>query len=215
MNGRVELVLRLTALCSLLVLGCAKQEDARSSAPRPSPERPSVTVPVAQAEPEPLTAPSGSTAARSAPLTLAPDAFVRELRTKLAASEVADAKSMCLRAPEGVDCSYGLAGGFDLTLSPAFSAKQVIALFEWRRAYGVSGDAHQRRFSIRLFTQQLDPKRIASEAPTVGGYRVDAILTARPVGPLPGLAAGASPAYDLEKYAAEVGEIHFTPQPAP
>lgn len=107
--------------------------------------------------------------------------------------------------------------GFTVELAAPVDATALARRFGWQGPYAVSGDVMQRDFSIRLYTRELaDPhgRRIATEAPRFGVYRVDARLLERPHGPLPGVSAGASPAYDLTTYAAQVQRIAFTHEPA-
>ena len=80
-----------------------------------------------------------------------------------------------------------------------------------QRAYLVSGDVHQVAFSVRVWTKDLeDPhrKRIATNFPKAGPWLLDA-RGPRPAGDLPGIAAGASPAYGLDKYDTPLESFEF------
>jgi len=87
-----------------------------------------------------------------------------------------------------------------LTLAPPRPVRELIADWQVARPYAVSGDVHQRSWSVYAWTADLeDPynTRIATELPRFGRWHVEAQLAARPAGPLPAVVSGASPAYDL------------------
>jgi hypothetical protein len=99
----------------------------------------------------------------------------------------------------------------------AFAAPiPALALCEamgWQRPYALSTDVHQTGWKIRLWVADLaDPfgPRIHTRPPRLGIWAVIAQLSNRPQGALPALSAGASPAYDLHVYAADITmlEIH-------
>lgn len=102
-------------------------------------------------------------------------------------------------------------------LAEPVPAARVIELLALGKPRGVSGDVHQRSWSIHLETATLeDPygPRIATQPPRYGSWEVAAYLDDRPRGPLPEVSAGASPAYDLEKTTATVThlEIRYRPE---
>ena len=91
------------------------------------------------------------------------------------------------------------------------SARELAGVMGLQRAYLVSGDVHQFTFSLRVWTKDLeDPhrKRIATDFPKAGPWLLDA-RGSRPAGDLPGVASGASPAYDLERYDTPLESFEF------
>ena len=99
----------------------------------------------------------------------------------------------------------------------AFAAPVAAAPFceamGWQRPYALSTDVHQTRWTIQLWMTDLDDAyrpRIHTRYPTVGHWAVIPQLTGRPQGTLPALHAGASPAYDLQTYTADIAviEVH-------
>jgi hypothetical protein len=78
----------------------------------------------------------------------------------------------------------------------------------WSRPYAISTDVHQNSWSIHLRTADLDDRmgrpRIATDLPRLGKWAVRSFLKNRPAGKLPNLTSGASPAYDLWEFDAEV-----------
>lgn len=94
-----------------------------------------------------------------------------------------------------------------LTFPAPIPASALCETMGWARPYALSGDAEQRRWHVQLWVADLaDPygQRIHTRRSEVGAWSVTAWLTGRPAGPLPGVAAGASPAYDLATYPASV-----------
>lgn len=97
-----------------------------------------------------------------------------------------------------------------LTLPAPIPAGPLCEALDWARPYALSGDVEQRRWHIQLWVADLaDPygQRIHTRRPEVGAWSVTAWLAGRPAGPLPGVAAGASLAYDLATYPASVTVI--------
>jgi hypothetical protein len=87
-----------------------------------------------------------------------------------------------------------------LTFDPPGDAVALCRTWAIERPVAISPDVHQRSWIVHEAGESLpDPygPRIASSAPTAGPYRVTIELDGRPAGPLPGVSAGASPAYDL------------------
>jgi hypothetical protein len=90
------------------------------------------------------------------------------------------------------------------------SATPFCEAMGWQRPYALSTDVHQRRWTIQLWVADLaDPygPRIHTRYPSLGAWAVIPQLTDRPQGTLPSLHAGASPAYDLRVYAADIVSI--------
>lgn len=76
----------------------------------------------------------------------------------------------------------------------------------------VSGDVHQQSWSLMVGGDPIPDSygpRIAASDLLVGRWRVRARLSARPEGPLPGVVAGASPAYDVTERGGEVVELEI------
>jgi hypothetical protein len=95
-----------------------------------------------------------------------------------------------------------------LVVDPPVDARALCRSWGIVRPVAVSGDVHQRRWSVEVAGEELpDPhqRRIASRPFRVGRWDVRLELVARPPGGLPDLVAGASPAYDVIERG---GEIH-------
>jgi hypothetical protein len=95
-------------------------------------------------------------------------------------------------------------------LDPAVDVRWLSEAWSIDAPVGVSGDVHQQRWHLRVAGAELpDPygHRIASHPPTAGRWDLDALLTGRPVGPLPNVSSGASPAYDLRTTGGSVASI--------
>lgn len=77
----------------------------------------------------------------------------------------------------------------------------------WNRPYAYSSDVHQNNWWMELWEADLkDPHgvRIALESPKIGRWRIRLALSGQPSGELPKTSAGASPAYDLRRYKADI-----------
>ena len=99
-----------------------------------------------------------------------------------------------------------------LTFSSPIPAGTLGEAMGWARPFALSGDVSQRSWHIRLWAADLaDPygPRIHAVLPSLGVWSVTAWLTGRPAGQLPGVAAGASPAYDLTTYLASVTTLEL------
>ena len=97
-----------------------------------------------------------------------------------------------------------------IAFAAPISAQAWCEALDWDRPYALSTDVHQTRWQIHLWVSDLaDPygQRIHTHAPQLGGWVVIPQLTGRPQGALPTVYAGASPAYDLRCYAADVVSI--------
>lgn len=106
--------------------------------------------------------------------------------------------------------------GWMLIFQEPIDAAVLAREFGWTRPYAISGDVHQRSWEIEIFVTDLtDPynRRISTAQPRVGPWLVRASLVGRPEGPVPALVSGASPAYDLTRYAAKVSRVGFTKAP--
>ncbi|MBK8459176.1 MAG: hypothetical protein IPL43_02285 [Micropruina sp.] len=119
--------------------------------------------------------------------------------------------------------SHELRVGADHLISPIPSirlglARSVDARFlcrEWGVPWpvAVSGDVHQMRWGIVVGgAELLDPyqQRITVEPFLVGCWQLRPLLTGRPPGPVPGLVAGASPAYDVTERGGRVALIEVS-----
>lgn len=94
-----------------------------------------------------------------------------------------------------------------LTFPAPLPAGALCEAMGWAQPYALSADVSQRRWHIQLWVADLaDPygPRIQTRRPEAGPWSVTTWLTGRPAGPLPGVAAGASPAYNLATYQASV-----------
>jgi len=99
-------------------------------------------------------------------------------------------------------------------LATGINASQAAGYMGFARPYAISGDVHQTQWFIMMFASVLSSgatQRIATETPHIGTWDVRLFLDGRPAGALPAIVAGASPAYDLQHYAATVVMIEFSP----
>lgn len=97
-----------------------------------------------------------------------------------------------------------------LTFPEPLPAEVLCEAMGWARPYALSGDVSQRRWHIQLWVGGLaDPhaQRIATRRPEIGSWVITAWLAGRPADPLPGVVAGASPAYDLATYPASIATL--------
>ncbi|MBL9105993.1 MAG: hypothetical protein JNL82_34040 [Myxococcales bacterium] len=104
------------------------------------------------------------------------------------------------------------ADGFGVKLDPPIDAAELARKFAWTTPFAVSGDAQQKTFAVQLSKGEVEGskgKRIATEFPRFGPFRVEARLVARPEGKPPKISAGASPAYDLTSYKGNVNWLFF------
>lgn len=100
----------------------------------------------------------------------------------------------------GVETARRLGGDVAVTLVPPVDAAELCRAWGLERPVAVSGDAHQRTWTILLAGDEVpDPhgRRITARRVRAGAFTVDAELTGRPRGPLPEVVFGASPAYDV------------------
>jgi len=98
-------------------------------------------------------------------------------------------------------------------LDPPIDARSLCAAWGIDCPVAVSGDVHQRSWCIRIAGDALsDPhnRRIAVAPLLVGRWEVDLRLAGRPAGELPGVVAGASPAYNLLEREAGIIRMEVT-----
>lgn len=110
------------------------------------------------------------------------------------------------------EVTQGVADGFAVKLDPATEAAEIIKNFAWVDAYAVSGDVEQKLFSVHLRKGEVEGskgKKLVTEYPRFGPYRVEARLVERPKGKAPKLVSGASPAYKLADHAGSVQWLFF------
>lgn len=101
-------------------------------------------------------------------------------------------------------------------LAAPIDAAQVVALLGWTDVHVNSGDVHQRSWHLVERTEDIDDpygRRIAARVPRYGEWELEVAVTGRPAGPLPGISAGAAPAYPLDRYTAEVQRITIRTPP--
>ena len=94
-----------------------------------------------------------------------------------------------------------------IALANPLPAAKVSAALAFARPYGVSWDVHQREWHLVLWQADVPDSyrtRIHTEPPRFGQWKIDFRLSSRPSGDLPGVASGASPAYDLTQASATV-----------
>lgn len=100
-----------------------------------------------------------------------------------------------------------------LGLARSVDARFLCGAWGVPRPVAVSGDVHQTSWEILVGGPEApDPyqRRITAEPFLVGCWEVRPYLTGRPPGPLPGLVAGASPAYDVAERGGQVAQIEVT-----
>lgn len=103
-----------------------------------------------------------------------------------------------------------------LDVDPPLDARSMCRAWGIVRPVAVSGDVHQSRWQIEVAGEDLpDPfgRRIATRPISAGRWVVRAWLTGRPVGDLPGVTAGASPAYDVAERGGDIRRIEISPVP--
>lgn len=139
--------------------------------------------------------------------------YLRTLPAALDDGTLADAEALMASVPPEVGETLLLPdGNVRLTLARPVSARWLARTFGWELPIAVSGDVHQRSFSIMRGGVQTAPGRVSGSEPIAGVWHVRAVLKARPRGPLPRLRWAAAPAYDLRRVDAPVEHIFFTLQ---
>lgn len=142
------------------------------------------------------------------------ETYLDGLPAKLAAAkDEAAVVALAKAAPADVKVSQfpSSDGHLRVTLQfPAVAAATLVHDWKLARPYAIAVDVHQQTWEIGLWQQDVpDPygKRIATKAVAYGAWTVEVRLAGRPEGALPKVSAGASPAYDLNAYAAKVTSV--------
>ncbi len=102
-----------------------------------------------------------------------------------------------------------------LKLKQPVNAYQLSQVMGWARPYISSPVVHQTSWNVRLWKEDVsDPygPRVHLATPAAGVWIVNAQVDHRPSGRLPGVSAGASPAYDLPRYTGESATSNSTIQ---
>lgn len=131
------------------------------------------------------------------------DSFLTNLPSTLAAAGSAEQ----LRAALGSAPPEVSRGPGDTLHFPARDAHWLTAAWHLDRVYAVASDPHQQSWQLMRYGQDVPDQngtRIAVVPITFGSWTVRPQLAGRPDGPLPNVVAGASPAYDVATYAAQV-----------
>ncbi len=149
-----------------------------------------------------------ATPAVAAPRPSPEDAFLADLPATLAAAK--EVHAVAVGAPSKIKATETEQSDHSKTLDlavPARDAAWFVRTWKLARPYAVAIDVHQHSWIVELFGQKVDDPyndRIALVPITYGGWTVRLRLAGRPAGSLPKLVAGASPAYDLTHYQAQV-----------
>jgi hypothetical protein len=207
----------ITAALSLVaVLGCS----GRSSAPTQPPTRSDAPEAVVKHDtPTESAPPTSAVAVAHAHAWTDVDAMLSDLPAVLSENPEGEAlNALAARAREvpGVAKAEIVAGSvprLSIALEDAVDAAHVASRLGLRDVHVISSDVHQRRWRLVQRTGELsDPhgRRIATEMPIYGEWRLEVEATERPDGPLPGVSSGASPAYPLAKYVTTVQRIAIT-----
>jgi hypothetical protein len=101
----------------------------------------------------------------------------------------------------------------DVEVTAAISAEWFAELLDLEDAFLVSGDVHQTRWAVKVKAGDVDDPygpRIHVANPKVGPWELRIGVDRRPGGPLPGLVAGASPAYPVAGSAVLVTHVSVT-----
>ncbi len=102
----------------------------------------------------------------------------------------------------------------DVAVTAAVTAEQFARWLLLDDAYLVSGDAHQASWAIQVKAGDVDDPyqtRIHVTSPVVGPWELRIRVGGRPHGPLPGVVAGASPAYPVAGSDVLVTHVTFKP----
>jgi hypothetical protein len=202
------------AVLALVFVACssppAQQEPVKTS---PPPAEAKAPEPVKPPEPkvEPAPAPEPAKYADQAAVLAAMPTDVAGLADTAAMKGYVER----VKGVPGIgsaEVTTGSVDGFGIRLDPPVDAATLAKQFTWEAPHAVSGDVHQKSFSVQLAKGEVEGskgKRIATEFPRFGPFRVEARLVARPEGKLPKISAGASPAYDLASYKGDVQWLFF------
>jgi hypothetical protein len=102
----------------------------------------------------------------------------------------------------------------DVAVTAAVTAEQFARWLLLDEAYLVSGDVHQASWTIQVKAGDVDDPyqtRIHVTCPVAGPWELRIQVDGRPHGPLPGIVAGASPAYPVAGSDVLVTHVTFTP----
>jgi hypothetical protein len=105
----------------------------------------------------------------------------------------------------------------DVAVTAAATAGQFARWLLLGEAYLVSGDAHQASWAIEVKAGDVDDpyqRRIHVTHPVAGPWELRIRVDGRPPGVLPGVVAGASPAYPVAGSDVLVTRVTFSPRPA-
>jgi len=105
----------------------------------------------------------------------------------------------------------------DVAVTAAVTAGQFARWLRLDGAYLVSGDAHQASWAIQVKAGDVDDpyqRRIHVSRPVAGPWELRIRVDGRPPGPLPGVVAGASPAYPVAGSDVLVTRVTFSRRPA-
>jgi hypothetical protein len=100
--------------------------------------------------------------------------------------------------------------GYYFSFAKPISTQEFCQAMGWSRPYAIAVDVHQQSWRLVLWKEDLPSPygpRIVTNSPRLGKWLVDVELQDRPEGQLPNLSSGASPAYDLWTYRAEVAGV--------
>jgi hypothetical protein len=104
----------------------------------------------------------------------------------------------------------------ELAVTAAVTAEQLARWLLLDEAYLVSSDAHQATWAIQVKAGDVDDPyqtRIHVTRPIVGPWELSMRVDHRPPGPLPGVVAGASPAYPVAGSDVLITNMTFSPHP--
>jgi hypothetical protein len=105
-----------------------------------------------------------------------------------------------VRTADGMQLVPARAPSVTLSLSPPAGARELATLWGIERPVAVSSDVHQASWWLQSGGEVVADayrRRIATSELRPGLWHVRIRLDGRPAGPLPGVVAGASPAYDV------------------
>lgn len=104
----------------------------------------------------------------------------------------------------------------DVRVVAAVTAEKFTRWLRLDEAYLVSTDVHQVSWAVDVKVGDLDDPyhtRIHVTRPVVGPWELRIQVEGRPLGPLPGVVAGASPAYPIAGSDVLVTNVTFSPRP--
>lgn len=195
---------------ALLFVACSSPAPTTPAEAKKEPEPPPAEV---KKEPEP-----------PAPVKNEPEKFADQsavlaaMPTDVAALADKEAMLAYIERVKGVtgiasaEVTQGTVDGFALKLEPPVDAATMTQQFEWAAPFAVAGDAKEKTFSLHLSKGEVEGskgKKITAGFPRFGAFRIEARLAAKPTGKGAKVMAGASPAYSLETYQANVQWLFF------